>query len=123
MSVRDLLAAATPRPWAVTGNDNRYGSVASTVPAAVEAFCARWPDHGRGDIAAYGGALIGESIQPADHALIVAAVNEYEALLDIAEAAAGHLTYHEGDDPDNRSRTGNKVADALARLDTLRDAS
>lgn len=76
-----IPAGATPRPWATTTNGNQYGSVASTNPAAIEAFCARWPDHGRADVEAYGGALVGESIQSADRELIVAAVNEYEALL------------------------------------------
>jgi hypothetical protein len=87
MNARDLLAAATPRPWATTENDNRFGSVASTNPAAIAAFCARWPKHGPEDVEAYGGALVGESIQAADRALIVAAVNEYEALL----AVEAHL--------------------------------
>ena len=57
----------------------------------------------------------------ADDALLVRAVNEYEALLDIAEAARAFLDNVSGWNPNDGSwRYEDALEAALARLDALR---
>ena len=85
-ALREALAAGTPRPWKAHGGS--YGSIASTNTEAVKLDIEqRGADH----VAAYGGALVGESIQPSDRDLIVAAVNGCEALLDRIESLEAAL--------------------------------
>ena len=81
MSARDLLANATPLPWAA--------DLAGTIRMDA-----------RGSV----------YIDTADAALIVAAVNEYGPLLDIADAARAFEAEH----------FASPLRDALARLDTIR---
>lgn len=80
-TARDLLAAATPRPWSV----DEFGIYTEA-------------------------GIIGDAHTDADTALIVVAVNEYEALLDIADAVS-------------ESASRPVLRDAFARLAALRDAS
>jgi hypothetical protein len=84
---RDLLAAATPRPW--------YASsvVAKRIP---------------------GGNLVEVACEGANAALIVAAVNEYEALLDIAEFVRREIAGWGGHSEANN---------LLARLDAVRSGT
>lgn len=103
---RDLLAAATPRPWV-----HRDGEI-TAVLADGSAY------H---DVAEYVGDQAGEK----DAALIVAAVNEYEPLLDIAEYA-GHRSncgsYKSlSDHVYGKCDCG--LDDALARLDAVRSGT
>lgn len=56
-----LLAAATPRPWTVTEASGRYGGIVG--PAR--------PDTRAAEVEGYGGELLGESMTPANRALIV----------------------------------------------------
>lgn len=114
MAARDLLSAATPGPWIPFGG--RYGALSSTDPAAVRLDTDR---RGADHVAAYGGALIGESIQAADRELIATMRNEYEALIDITEAA--RLVR-------DVARRGmgygwREFDDALARLDSVRSTA
>lgn len=69
-------AGATPRPWHAVGGS--YGSVVSLDPEAVRLDTER---RGEDHVRAYGGVLVGESIEASNRELIVQAVNEYEALL------------------------------------------
>lgn len=78
MTARDLLAAATPRPWRDSG---KSGAVVS------DQLGPRQPLN-EATIAFYGGIIVGESIHQADRALIVAAVNEYDLHLTAEEVLA-----------------------------------
>lgn len=103
MSTRDLLAAATPRPW----KWHNYSTGKRMFLDATGSFTKHvlkitWP----------------ELLSDGDAKLIVAAVNEYEALLDIeAYVRASGISFHLG--------TSSEVAvgDALARLDVVRSAA
>lgn len=64
-----LAKAATPGPWVAT---ERYGAVASIDPDALAAWVNKHPD-GHRDVVAYGGALVGESMQDSDRAFVAAA--------------------------------------------------
>lgn len=75
---RDLLDAATPRPWLLDPTDEG-------------------------------------SLLPADAALATAAVNEYEALLDVAEAAEAFWQGNTHDSP-----ASDPLCFALARLSAVR---
>lgn len=99
-------AGSTPRPWHAAGG--RYGSVVSRDPEAVRLDTER---RGEDHVRAYGGVLVGESIEPSNRELIVQAVNEYEALLALEEACreiADDVYAHSG------------FHDALAKLDAIR---
>ena len=107
VQTRDLLAAATPRPWLSV---RPYGGVVSVDPDTI----ARDTDkRGADHVEAYGGALVCESASAADKALIVQAVNEYEALLALEaslRAVAGYLT----------GAYAAHANETLARLDEIR---
>lgn len=110
MSARELLASATPRPWSLyKGVDTRNSAVPKTVRAAV---AGAWR-------------FVAQANKPdgADAALIVAAVNEYEALLEIAETART-VRDRIGPVRDEWDHTDELEAldEALDRLDTLRAA-
>lgn len=85
---RKLIEAATPGPWSLDEYDNRKvtGSVYFLASMAGPA------EH-----------------QPADAALIVAAVNDYAALLEIAEAAQS--------DAKHGSAPGPRLRAALAKFE------
>lgn len=82
MTPRDLLDAATPRPWYVVGlpwnNGEPWIQAESEDPHAGRYVC----EFDSGSIAD-----MDQENLDADAALIVAAVNEYEALNEVAEAA------------------------------------
>jgi len=119
---RDLLANATPRPWTHrTGPDDDWGIVHLPDGRSLE------PSH---DVSA----------ARHDSALIVAAVNEYETLLDLADALDALVRLDKGLNF-TRARTveygaerdevemvvdmdaHSRCINALARLDALRGAS
>lgn len=87
---RELLAAASPRPWHVV-----YGSIIRGVELVVDCLDGANPQD--------------------DAALIVRAANEYEALLYLEETLrASH------GDPIAGRRMGCQTCDALERLDEVR---
>lgn len=93
MSARDLLANATPRPWCDCLSDGIY-----TTEDEDGLF------------------IIGAAYAPCDQELIVQAVNEYEALLDIADLLA---KFYNGIFPGYIT----EVRAALARLASLRSST
>lgn len=102
MNARELLDAATARPWTMAGDDIVGDNEQCYV---VETF-------GPND---------------ADTKLILAAVNEYEALLDVADAAFNAVILEA--DPSKTDEQNTVIAkraralrDALAKLDAVRYA-
>lgn len=96
---RELLANATPRPWT-----HSYGSMTEV-----------WGHVFSG----------GVTYDEADAHLIVAAVNEYEALLGIATLADNWMRMGASDNPAPIRSLGEIAIDfknALARLDAIRSA-
>jgi len=116
VSARDLLANATPRPW--WGEDVRRGEL-------------------RAPQVNGSGLLLAEVVHGtiSDLALIVAAVNEYETLLDIAEAVrpvgnaygcfAGCTGALPGAPAEGSGHTSScaSLRDSLARLDAIRSGT
>jgi hypothetical protein len=95
--MRDLLAAATPRPWEPDGST-----------------AVSWE---RDIVQETSGAAIAQHVATDNAALIVAAVNEYEALLDLVTAATRIQADPHGTISDKNIDLLNA---ALARLDALR---
>lgn len=101
---RDLLAAATPRPWF------------STSKTAVN-----W----QADIFAETG-CVAQYASVADAKTIVAAVNEYEALLDLRHDVARLAAFHAAVYARRTTKSAQiedflgDIATALARLDAIR---
>lgn len=111
MSGRDLLASATPRPWP------------EAVQAVYDDDSGPWSIEGVIDTGGYDGWFQGGVETGPDAALIVAAVNEYEALLDIAEAVEGfRLSLLRGSPRWLDTTAGIALDAALARLDSVRSA-
>lgn len=77
--LRELLAAATPGPWRDSGH---MGGVVSDDPTFAAEFKLR---AGEDTFRAYDGALVLESCEARDRALIVAAVNALPQLLALAD--------------------------------------
>lgn len=108
MTPRDLLAGATPRPW----TDVFIGMV-SAMPESFGSGTT-W------------NVTVAKDTSFEDKMLIVAAVNEYEALLDIAEAAAGVQDARDWPQPQEFGpfvQRLDRVKDMLARLDAVRSGS
>ena len=101
---RDLLRQATPRPWVVE-RDSHSGSYDYPTDEDCD-----WPWR----IAGVAN-LAEEECSEADAALIVQAVNEYEALLDVAEQMEREHSHHHI--PGTANCHG---CELLARLDSVR---
>jgi hypothetical protein len=101
VSARDLLAAATPRPWRAVNLDPFaiYSGPADTYDACVVA------------VGGYDGMFCGGVEKDADAALIVAAVNEYEAHVALEDAVRAHPMAEEA------------FRDLLARLAEVRSTT
>lgn len=80
--LRALLIAATPGPWI---DPQTMGAVSSIHPDAIARFIGDDP-HGPAHAAAYGGALVGESIEKPNRDLIIAMHEALPGLLDELEA-------------------------------------
>lgn len=121
MTARDLLAAATPRPW-YHAADSLYGA---PVPPPSEPFeedaWEKWFDNA--DHITWG------DVQEHDAALIVAAVNEYEAHLALEEVARRLDAMMGEGRVDLTAATGIEVSaifqmrNALKQLDAARSGS
>ena len=116
---RELLAKATPRPW-------RWDEPGQNEPGEPWSLADQRIDY---RLLRGGNRYVLEhaqtwQIRPQEADLIVAAVNEYEALLDIADAVRRCIFYdlpeHEPPEGDGWQQAWTDAGEALARLDALR---
>jgi hypothetical protein len=105
VNARELLAAATPRPWHVE-NDHALGPDVMAEDGTVIAVDIESGESKRTDLA--------------NAELIVRAVNEYEALLTIADAARYVQTIWDKSPTASRTSEELQLDDALAKLDEVR---
>lgn len=114
---RELLNAATPRPWFIAC---RHSEVLGDVLDDVWIWGPDGDDATQ--IIPAATARADGDTHPNDR-LIVAAVNEYEALLDLEENLRGYLRTLEMPAADYANADYNlRVSEALARLDALRSS-